>query len=75
MRIFLKENQALIEIGAVKVGENIAFGYALSSSIVSAWVESSSLRKVLEGKYSDIGIGVVTSSENKIYVTALFYLK
>jgi uncharacterized protein YkwD len=72
---FSKRNQALIEIGAVKVGENIAFGYTLSSSIVNAWINSPGHKKVLEGNYNHIGIGVVTSANNKNYVTALFYLK
>ena len=72
---FPKRNLALIEIGAVRVGENIAFGYTLSSSIIHAWIDSPPHKKVLEGDYNHIGIGVVTSSENRIYVTALFYLK
>jgi uncharacterized protein YkwD len=72
---FSKRNRALSEMGAVKVGENIAFGYTFSSSIIKAWINSPSHKKVLEGNYNHIGIGVVKSSENKTYVTALFYLK
>ena len=72
---FSKRNKALLEIGATMVGENIAYGFALSNSVVNAWIHSLSHKLILEGNYSHVGIGVVNSSNNKNYITALFYLK
>ena len=72
---FSKRNQALNKIGATNVGENIAYGYALSSSVVNAWINSPSHKIVLEGNYNHMGIGVIKSFDNKNYITAIFYTK
>lgn len=71
---FPARNLALMEGGAIEVGENIAFGYKTSKAVIKAWIKSTSHKKVLENNYNHIGIGVIISPENRIYVTALFYL-
>jgi uncharacterized protein YkwD len=59
-------------LGAIKVGENIAYDYSSSKGIVDAWLKSPSHKECMEGDYSHFGISIRVSSEGKIYCTTIF---
>jgi uncharacterized protein YkwD len=65
--------EALKEKGAIKVGENVAFGYTSAESVVSAWLNSPSHKRAIEGNYTHSGFGVMKGSNGGYYFTQLFY--
>ena len=67
--------QALKTKGAIKVGENVAFGYSTAESVVNAWLNSPPHRRAIEGNYTHSGFGVVKGSNGGYYFTQLFYRK
>jgi uncharacterized protein YkwD len=68
-------SNALINKGALNVGENVAYGYTDAASLVQAWLNSPSHKRVIEGNYTHSGFGVLTSPTGKNYFTQLFYRK
>ena len=67
---FLKQNAK-----AVKVSENVAYGYTSAQSVVNAWIKSESHRANIEGDFSDFDISAETNSEGKWYYTNIFIKK
>ena len=65
--------EALKAKGAIKVGENVAFGYTTAESVVSAWLNSPPHRRAIEGNYTHSGFGVMKGSNGGYYFTQLFY--
>lgn len=65
--------EALKQKGAVKVGENVAFGYSSAEAVVTAWLRSPSHKRTIEGNYSHSGFGVIKGSNGGYYFTHLFY--
>ncbi len=72
---FGKRSQALKEKGAITVGENVAYGYTDAETVVIAWLNSPSHKKIIEGKYTHSGFGVMKSPQGRYYFTQLFYRK
>ncbi|MDD7886250.1 CAP domain-containing protein [Flavivirga sp. 57AJ16] len=71
---FYYRSNGLKDKGAIKVSENVAYGYSSANSVVNAWLGSESHRKVIEEDYSNVGFGVLKSlSNNRYYFTMLFY--
>ncbi|WP_242086998.1 CAP domain-containing protein [Aestuariivivens sediminis] len=67
---YLKENA-----GAVKVSENVAYGYTSAQSVVNAWIKSESHKANIEGDYSNFDISAEQNSEGNWYYTNIFIKK
>jgi uncharacterized protein YkwD len=65
--------EALKQKGAVKVGENVAYGYSSAEDVVSAWLNSPTHKRAIEGNYSHSGFGVIKGVNGGYYFTQLFY--
>ena len=65
--------EALKNQGAIKVGENVAFGYSTAESVVNAWLNSPAHKRAIEGNYTHSGFGVMKGSNGGYYFTQLFY--
>lgn len=62
-------------LGAVRVGENVAYGFSTPQAVLNAWIESDSHRANLEGNYTHFGIAVKDNLEGRKYYTNLFIKK
>jgi uncharacterized protein YkwD len=58
-------------LGAVRVGENIAYNYQNPSSTLNAWLNSSGHKRIIEGDYTDFGLSITRSSNQKNYITLI----
>ena len=72
---FSIRSQALKDHGAVRVAENVAFGYTTAEDVVAAWLNSPGHRKTIEGSFSHSGFGIVKNDQNRYFFTQLFYQK
>jgi len=72
-RYFFTRSQKLRDNGAINVAETVAYGYTSAESVVNAWLKSVGHRKVLEGDYNRVGIGVVKDMNRKNYFTVLLF--
>ncbi|PIQ18114.1 MAG: CAP domain-containing protein [Flavobacteriaceae bacterium CG_4_8_14_3_um_filter_34_10] len=72
---FNLRSQALKDKGAIRVGENVAFGYTDAASVVNGWLNSPAHRNIIEGDYSHSGFGVFKNNEGNYYFTQIFYMK
>lgn len=72
---YAQRSQALIENGAIRVGENVALGYTTAEAVVNAWLHSPAHKQVIEGDYSHSGFGIVQDFRGTYYFTHLFYLE
>ncbi|PKP25497.1 MAG: CAP domain-containing protein [Bacteroidetes bacterium HGW-Bacteroidetes-2] len=72
---FNLRSQALKDKGAIRVGENVAFGYKDAASVVNGWLNSPTHRNIIEGDYSHSGFGVFKNQDGNYYFTQIFYLK
>lgn len=70
---FFIRSAALKEKGAEKVTENIAYGYTNAESVVNAWLKSEPHKETVEGDFTHVGFGIIKSSNNRYYYTALYY--
>lgn len=59
-------------IGAVSVGENVAYAYNSPQSVVNAWLNSEGHRNVIEGDYDFFDISAEQDEEGKWYYTNIF---
>lgn len=72
---FHVRSKALKDRGAIRVGENVAFGYDTAEGVVLAWLNSPSHREIIEGDYTHSGFGVFKNDKDRYFFTQLFYLK
>jgi uncharacterized protein YkwD len=72
---FGTRRQALIDKGASRVAENVAFGYDTAENVVTAWLNSPAHRKTIEGTFTHSGFGVIKNDKGRYYFTQLFYKK
>ena len=70
-----REENLKATLGAVSVGENIAYNYSTAQSVVDAWLASPSHKANIEGNYTHCGISVRENAEGKKYFTNLFIRK
>jgi len=61
--------------GASRVGENVAYAYSSSESVVNAWLNSEGHRNVIEGDYTDFDIFAKKDESGKYYYTNIFIKK
>lgn len=72
---FHVRSKALKDRGAIRVGENVAFGYDTAEGVVNAWLNSPSHKDIIEGNYTHSGFGVFKNEKDRYFFTQLFYLK
>ncbi len=75
--LFLERSNNIIQVlGAIRVGENIAYNFVTSQGALSAWLLSPSHKLNLDGDYSHIGISITINPANgKKYYTNMFMKK
>lgn len=59
-------------LGAIKVGENVAYNYKTSKAALDAWLLSPAHKKIIEGDYTHFGISVRESDIGRKYYTNIF---
>ena len=57
---------------AVKVSENVAYGFSSPESLVNAWLNSPSHRETIEGDFTDFDISAEQNVNGKWYYTNIF---
>lgn len=63
-------------LGAVKVGENIAYNFSTPNSALNAWLNSPGHKANLDGDYTHFGISISVNPETgKKYYTNMFMKK
>ena len=71
---FMKRMEALRGlVDAIAVGENVAYGYATSESVMEGWLNSSGHKANIEGDYTHIGIAAVKAEGGGFYYMQLFF--
>ncbi len=62
-----------LNVGVKSFGENIAYGYTSSSSVVAGWMASSEHREgILNSEYNATGVGVIKGSDGVVYWVQIF---
>lgn len=61
--------------GAVKVSENVAYGYSSAESVVRAWLKSEGHRANIEGDFTNFDLAAEQNNEGKWYYTNIFIKK
>lgn len=60
-------------LGAVKVGENVAFNYQSNNGVLQAWLASEGHKENIEGNYTHFGISISIDPETgRKYYTNIF---
>ena len=72
---FTRKSYLVNNANAVKVSENVAYGYSSATSVVNAWLNSEGHRKNIEGDYTDFEISAELGENNKWYFTNIFMKK
>ncbi len=67
---YLKQNA-----GAVKVSENVAYGYTSAQSVVKAWLKSEGHKANIEGDFTNFDISAEENEEGRWYYTNIFIKK
>ncbi len=70
---FFQRKEYLTEnANAVKVGENVAYGYSSAEAVVKAWIKSEGHKKNIEGNYTHFDITAKKNADGKWYFTNIF---
>ncbi len=74
---FDKRSQTLmLNTKAIKVGENVAYGYSSAKGVFNGWLNSDGHRKVMEStEYTHFGISTDSNKEGRNYFTLIFINK
>jgi uncharacterized protein YkwD len=71
-----RSNNIIQVLGAVKVGENIAYNFSTPNSALHAWLQSPGHKANLDGDYTHFGISItVNPATGKKYYTNMFMKK
>ena len=71
-----RSNNIIVVLGAVKVGENIAYNFSTPTSALHAWKNSPGHKVNLDGDYTHFGISIsVNPTNGKKYYTNIFMKK
>lgn len=74
-RFAMRADNLETALGAISVGENIAFNYSTAQSVVTAWLNSPGHKANIEGNYTHFGIAVKADASGKLYFTNMFIKK
>lgn len=70
---FYKRSEYLkTKAGAIKVSENVAYGYSSAATVVNAWLKSEGHRANIEGDFTNFDLAAEKNSEGKWYYTNIF---
>lgn len=72
---FSRKESLSNKTGASRVGENVAYAYSSSESVVNAWLNSEGHRNIIEGDYTDFDISAEQDDNGKYYYTNIFIKK
>ncbi|MGE5943984.1 MAG: CAP domain-containing protein [Flavobacteriales bacterium] len=64
---FLKQ-----KAGAIKVAENVAYGFTTAQSLVNEWIKSEAHKANIEGDFTNFDISAEKGTDNKLYYTNIF---
>ncbi|APY12263.1 hypothetical protein BWZ22_13960 [Seonamhaeicola sp. S2-3] len=67
---YLKENA-----GAVKVSENVAYGYSTAETVVNAWLKSEGHKANIEGDFTNCDVAAEMNEKGRWYFTNIFIKK
>ncbi len=71
-----RANNIMQVLGAVRVGENIAYNFSTPNSALNAWKNSPGHKENLDGDYTHFGISITINPANgKRYYTNIFMKK
>jgi uncharacterized protein YkwD len=71
-----RSNNIIAVLGAVKVGENIAYNFTTPNSALNAWINSPGHKANLDGDYTHFGISIsINPTTGKKYYTNMFMKK
>lgn len=70
-----REDNLKSTLGALSVGENVAYNYSTAESVVTAWLASPSHKANIESNYTHIGISIRPNADGKLYFTNMFIRK
>ncbi|RAJ17214.1 CAP domain-containing protein [Olleya aquimaris] len=72
---FSRKSYLVNNANAIKVSENVAYGFSSASSVVNAWLNSEGHRSNIEGDFTDFEISAELGENNKWYFTNIFIKK
>lgn len=72
---YQRKNFLAANANAIKVGENVAYGYTTAKSVVKAWLKSDGHRKNIEGDYNYFEVSAEKDTNGKWYYTNIFIKK
>ena len=58
-------------LGAVNVGENIAYNFSTPKSTLNAWLNSQGHKRIIEGVYTDFGLSITKDENQRTYITLI----
>jgi len=68
-----RANNIMQVLGAVRVGENIAYNYSTPNAVLYAWLNSPGHKENLDGDYTHFGISIsINPTNGKKYYTNMF---
>jgi len=60
-------------VNAIRVSENVAYGYTTAQAVVNAWLRSPLHKEVIEdSEFTDFGISTKANTDGKNYFTHIF---
>ena len=68
---FYIREDALKQQGAIRVGENVAYGHKTADSLLKAWLSSDRHKKIIEGDYNKAGFGVIPNDKGIYFYTLI----
>ena len=69
---YYRKNFLTNSAGAVKVGENVAFGYPNAEAVVNAWINSDGHRANIEGDFTHFEVSADLDENGHWYYTNIF---
>ncbi|WP_339836435.1 CAP domain-containing protein [uncultured Flavobacterium sp.] len=70
-----RQSNLHIALGALEVGENVAFNYSTPKSVIKAWLKSQSHKDNLDGDYTHFGISIRENEIGQKFYTNIFIKK
>ena len=71
-----RSNNIIQVLGAIKVGENLAYNFSSPETVLNAWLLSSGHKANLDGDYTHVGISItIDPVTGKKYYTNMFMKK
>lgn len=72
---YLRKANLENNVGAIRVGENVAFGFHYAQTVVNAWLNSEGHKMIIEGDYTHFDISAEKDSNDRWFYTNIFIKK